>query len=205
MPNSITTRQYAPVDRDGYLTGGVIILAAGFSRRFGSDKRLFKLSSGKTLLQATCQNYRLAFTNVAVVVRAEDEALVNELGTIDTVIARDADLGMGHSLASGVSAKKHWDFLFVALGDMPFISSDTLARLVSKLTTSADGTIVQPVYQGQPGHPVGFTPAHYDTLARLQGDDGARSVVANAGARVVCLSVDDAGVIRDIDEPPTHR
>ncbi|MCZ6617638.1 MAG: nucleotidyltransferase family protein [Gammaproteobacteria bacterium] len=183
------------------MNGGVIILAAGFARRFGSDKRRYRLPGGKTLLHATYSRYRAAFANVTVVVREEDQALIAELGSPDTVIAQDADLGMGHSLASGVRAKNDWDYLFVALGDMPYVSADTLTALERTLASASNGTIVVPVYRGRSGHPVGFTRAHYAELARLEGDNGARSVLAAAGKNIVKLTVDDEGVLRDLDQP----
>ncbi len=183
------------------MNGGVIILAAGFAHRFGSDKRRYRLPDGKTLLQATYIRYRTVFANIAVVIREEDQALVTELGLPDTVVAHKASLGMGHSLASGVQAKSDWDYLFVALGDMPYVSGDTLTLLKQTLTSSTNGTIVQPVYEGQTGHPVGFTPLHYAALAKLEGDNGARSVLANARGNIVKLTIDDEGVLRDVDTP----
>ncbi len=183
------------------MNGGVIILAAGFARRFGSDKRRYRLPNGKTLLQATCAQYRTVFDNVAVVIREEDQTLVTELGSPDFVVAHDAELGMGHSLASGVQAKNGWDYLFVALGDMPYVSGETLALLKRTLASSNNGAIVQPVYEGQPGHPVGFTPTHYGALAMLEGDNGARTVLADARSNLVQVTVDDEGVLRDVDKP----
>lgn len=183
------------------MNGGVIILAAGFSRRFGSDKRRYRLPDGKTLLQATYARYLRVFANIAVVIREEDQAIIAELGSPQAIVAHEASLGMGHSLASGVLAKSDWDYLFVALGDMPYVSSDTLTVLKQTLISSATGTIVQPVYKGQPGHPVGFTPIHYEALKKLEGDNGAKSVVANARGNLVKVALDDEGVLRDLDEP----
>ncbi|MCZ6642297.1 MAG: nucleotidyltransferase family protein [Gammaproteobacteria bacterium] len=183
------------------MNGGVIILAAGFARRFGSDKRRYRLPTGETLLQATYARYLTVFKNVAVVIREEDVALIAELGSPETIVSHKAKLGMGHSLASGVRAKYDWDYLFVALGDMPYVSVSTLALLEQTLTSSDTGTIVQPVHEGQPGHPVGFTPEHYTVLARLEGDNGAKSVLANVPGNIVQLPIDDEGVLRDIDQP----
>ena len=183
------------------MNGGVIILAAGFGRRFGSDKRRYRLPNGKTLLQATYARYQTVFANVAVVVRDGDQSLVAELGSPDTVIAHDAELGMGHSLASGVRAKSGWGYIFVALGDMPYVSRNTLSELKRNLESADNGTIVRPVYEDHPGHPVGFTPAHYAALARLEGDNGARSVLTREKAHILAIAVNDEGVLRDLDEP----
>lgn len=185
-----------------WMSGGVIILAAGFSRRFGSDKRCHRLPDGRTLLQATYAQYRAVFDDVVLVVRDEDQALVAQFGSPETVVSHDAALGMGHSLASGVRERNHWDYLFVALGDMPYITEDTLMELKQTMTSANDGAIVLPIVQGQPGHPVGFSPLHYPALAGLKGDRGARSVLTGEEHHIVELAVADEGVLRDLDTPP---
>ena len=65
----------------------------------------------------------------------------------------------------------------VALGDMPWIQSSTIARVAAAI---ADGAVVAaPFHRGQRGHPVGFGAACFAELAALTGDDGAKSVVAS--------------------------
>ena len=51
---------------------GVVILAAGQSRRFGEDKRLQRLESGKTLLESTIRLYTDVFSRIVVTLRADD-------------------------------------------------------------------------------------------------------------------------------------
>jgi molybdenum cofactor cytidylyltransferase len=60
--------------------------------------------------------------------------------------------------------------------------------------------VVLPMYQGQRGHPVGFSSACRDALLQLQGAEGAAAVVkANPGA--ARLELDDAGIVTDVDTP----
>jgi molybdenum cofactor cytidylyltransferase len=56
-----------------------------------------------------------------------------------------------------------------------------------------------PFYQGQRGHPVGFGAEHGEALRGLDGDTGARALLA--ANRVARLDLDDPGILRDVDTP----
>jgi molybdenum cofactor cytidylyltransferase len=188
--------------------GGAMILAAGFSRRFGHDKRLAPMPSGEPMMFATLARYQEAFANVAIVVRSDDTTLQASLrsgaSTVRIITTDRAGGGLGCSLADGVRAIADWAYVFVALADMPFVNAATLVRLRESMTTApADGVgkIVQPRYGAHGGHPVGFARTYFDQLRALDGDRGARSVLIEHRARVVNVDVDDEGVLRDVDAP----
>jgi len=193
---------------------GALILAAGSSRRFGADKRrhLIRTAEEQTsvpMLCVTARRYLTEFSNTTVVLRPGDETLTQllraELPQLQLVTAADAHLGMGHSLAAGITAIRHWRYVFIGLGDMPYVETATLRRLrnamESALAGDSEGAIVQPVCNGQPGHPVGFSNDFFSLLESLQGDEGARSVVMPAGERLHRVQVSDEGVLVDIDRP----
>ena len=176
-----------------------VLLAAGASRRFGSDKRLHRLD-GAPMLMRTAECYRETFGKLFVVLREDDEAVAKLVEPLEPtiVIAAEAAEGMGRSLAAGVAAAAEHPFVFIALADMPFIQSATLRQL---LELAAPGCIVRPLYRGTPGHPVGFAEEHFDALKQLQGDQGAREVIRRHARSLVQLWTDDAGVVRDVDRP----
>jgi molybdenum cofactor cytidylyltransferase len=188
------------------MSGGAVLLAAGQARRFGGDKRRYRLPDGRSLLVASLQLYGAAFPRLAVVLRPDDDALAatvtGQWPAARVVRCADAHRGMGCSLACGARAASGWDYLFVALGDMAWVRPSTLARLREAQQAAGPDAVVQPVYRERPGHPVGFGAALFDDLGRLSGDTGARAVVAAAGDRVLRLAVDDPGVLQDLDVPP---
>lgn len=188
--------------------GGAVILAAGFSRRFGSDKRTHRLNAHDTLLTATLRRYARCFERLVLVVRPGDEALAAAAtaaaGAVPTqiVYCAAARFGMGHSLAAGATAATDWNYLFLALGDMPWILEETLGELRGHAERAPRDAIIQPTCGGRPGHPVGFGAAHLPALQRLDGDAGARRIVEQAGGRVQRIEFPDPGVLTDLDTPP---
>ena len=192
---------------DGRSAIGAIVLAAGYGRRFGSDKRTYALHDGTPMLEATLRVYIEVFERIVVVLRPEDENLKSSSlalsEKIEIVTANQAHLGMGHSLARGIAAARSdkWEGAFIALADMPFVKSDTLRQLSGGLARADDTAIVQPVFEDRPGHPVGFKPGYFPRLGLLEGDEGARIVLDEAGDRVIRVAVDDPGILLDVDRP----
>ena len=182
---------------------GAVILAAGFARRFGSDKRL-ALLEGETIAEHTTRIYRDVFDHIRVVMRPDDQQLRQLLVPLDCEIidAPDAHLGMGHSLAAGI-AGVDWAWAFVALLDMPFIEPGTLQKLKQKALDTGRG-IVRPRLTSMPdapAHPIGFSRDYFPEIAASRGDHGARAVLQAHAAEVVVVDVEDSGVVRDVDRP----
>lgn len=178
-----------------------ILLAAGFSRRFGGDKRLQPLADGRPMAAAAASNLLAACGRVIAVVRPEDKRLADVLDEVGCTVvsAEDAALGMGHSLAAGVAASGDAAGWLIALADMPRIEAASYRAVLAALQGGA--AIARPHYRGQSGHPVGFAAMWRADLLGLQGDAGARAILQSAPGRVVACPVDDAGVLFDIDTP----
>lgn len=178
-----------------------ILLAAGFSRRFGGDKRLQPLADGRPMAVVAATNLLAACGRVIAVVRSEDQGLagmLDELGCT-VVAAEDAALGMGHSLAAGVAASANARGWLIALADMPRIEAASYQAVLAALQGGA--AIARPEFGGRPGHPVGFAAEWRKVLLTLSGDAGARAILQSAPGRVVACPVDDAGVLFDVDTP----
>jgi molybdenum cofactor cytidylyltransferase len=184
-----------------------LLLAAGYGSRFDPDglhnKLLARMPDGGVVAHEAAHRLLLVVTRVLAVVRPGSEALarmLNDAGC-DVVFSNDAERGMGASLAAGIEASADSEGWIVALADMPRIAVATVEAVARTLDGGA--SIVVPFYQGQRGHPVGFGPEHRDALMGLDGDTGARALLASH--QIARLDVDDPGILRDVDTPEDLR
>ncbi len=188
-----------------------LILAAGSSRRFGSDKRQARLPSGQTMLEAVIRVHLQVVDTVRVVTREHDafaEAVCRATGA-QPVVCPHAALGMGHSLAAGLEWATHQpnvQAVLVSMADMPAVLPDTLRALLARF--HASGTLVAPRYVGPSapgrvpgrwGNPRLLPRAHWSGLLTLTGDQGAGAVLDWSHAEVVDVS--DPGILCDADTP----
>ncbi len=178
-----------------------LLLAAGRSRRFGSDKLLQRLPDGRTVLEASLAPLAASVDRVLVLVRPGPSPLHELLQAkgIPYLEMPQADEGMGATLAAGIRATAQARGWLVGLADMPCLQADTAARIAHALEQGA--LLAVPQHQGRRGHPVGFAACWQPQLAALQGDQGARSLLQSAAAQVVTMEVDDPGCLLDIDTP----
>ncbi len=181
---------------------GIIILAAGSSLRFSSDKRLSKLDDGRTLLETTLAVIPSQFNKRILVLGSSDELLAEEVRSLDStnnwqiVFAQDAVKGLGHSLAAGIIAAKNWAGAIIGLADMPLVQKDTYLYLQAALTQHE---IVVPVYGGRKGNPVGFRQKYFSEISKLEEDKGAKALLEKYRSDCLEFQSNDQGILRDID------
>jgi len=128
--------------------------------------------------------------SVKRMVAAREVVLVPELNAR----GQPNPLGMGFSIAAGVSATGDADGWLIVPGDMPMLRASSMVAVAQALEQYP---VAYAQYRGQRGHPVGFSAELYSELVGLQGDEGARRLVARYPAQAVDL--DDPGVLLDVD------
>lgn len=183
-----------------------ILLAAGYSKRFGSNKLLQTLPAGSPdagmpIALAAARHFLEALPESIAVVRPRAQKLGGILrdAGCKTVMCKNAGEGMGTSLAAGVRAAPDADGWIVALADMPFIRPDTIRAVAEALRSGA--ALAAPSFRGERGHPVGFARRFYEELSSLHGEDGARQLLRQRSDAVTVLALEDPGVLLDIDKP----
>jgi molybdenum cofactor cytidylyltransferase len=83
---------------------------------------------------------------------------------------------------------------------MPHLQRATIHHLKETFTTNqTNNPIIAPTYEGQLGHPVGFASCYFDELAALTRDKGAKPIMNANAAKVIEVTVDDPGVLKDVD------
>ena len=178
-----------------------ILLAAGAGKRFGASKLLHPLPDGTPLGVASARALLQAVPNTLAVVRPGDRHLIEAFSAIGLRIVENpfASHGMGTSLATGVSAARVAGGWLIALADMPWVRPATIRVLADRLQDGA--SMVAPVVGGRCGHPVGFSHCWGDSLRALDGDGGARSLLAEHADQLTLVTTVDTGVLEDVDYP----
>ncbi len=186
-----------------------VVLAAGRGVRFGGGKLLAPLNGAPLVAGALVTAFLSPVRRVFVAVgpdrdlRKAVEATATRLAASERLVLVEIDNpfeGMGASLAAAARAlPDDLAGVFVFLGDMPLIDPSTPARLAHALTSPHE--IVAPVHLGRRGHPVLFGATWLPALRALSGDEGARALLEDAGARLARIPVEDPGIHLDVDRP----
>jgi molybdenum cofactor cytidylyltransferase len=181
-----------------------LVLAAGHSTRMeGANKLLLPLHDGTGMLERTVQAVlSSAASQVIVVTGHDDRAVRDALAAYEVTVAYNPKhrFGMSTSLRRGlIAAGTTFDGVLICLGDMPFVRSETIDALLRQFTHAPPGCIIQPTYDGRPGHPVLFASTYRDELMALEGDVGARALLDAHAEDVQYVPAQDPGILRDVD------
>ena len=182
------------------MTVGVLVLAAGKARRFGSDKRLASLPDGRRSIEALLDQLDASGLPTVVCIGPEDTgiaALLDRRGFAWKACKRSEE-GMGGTLAEGIALADSWESVLIVLADMPWTRGSTYRTVANRVDRKS---ICVPTYAGRRGHPVGFGKRYYQEIAALGGDIGARGLQEKYPDNVLEVVVDDPGTLRDIDRP----
>ena len=176
-----------------------ILLAAGRSSRFGSDKLTHAEAQGQPLALQAARAFASLEQTLAVIPEGNERlrALFESIGFGVTEVAGTPPLS--HSLRAGLEASAEAHGWIVGLADMPCVQSSTVEAIRQALEQGVD--IVACRHEGRRGNPVGFSRNMKAALLALEGDQGARRLLEERSSVVHWLDVDDPGILLDIDVP----
>ncbi len=185
-----------------------IILAAGRSRRMGTNKMLLEFR-GKPILQHVIDTARASSLAPLILVlgaeRGKVRSMVDTAGIL-VVDNKDYARGYGSSLQAGLDALSNnsCSGAMFLLGDQPLVTVATVNSLVVAFLQEPHRWVA-PCYQGQRGNPVITPVSWFDRIYSLTGDIGPRAHLKDSAARLKLVHVDDEGVIFDIDAPGDYK
>lgn len=190
---------------------GVVILAAGASRRMGRPKLLLPWGGGLVIDHLVSQWRRLGADRIGVVYSSANEALVARLGRIDGmrlvwIENPDPSRGMFSSIQCAAryenwgSDLTHWA---LTLGDQPHVREDSLRALLRFAERNSD-VICQPSRGERPRHPVVIPRTPFEAL-RYADVPNLKVFLQRRDSQRRLIPIEDVGLDLDIDTPADYE
>jgi molybdenum cofactor cytidylyltransferase len=193
-----------PVKADGRKLAA-IILAAGRSTRMGGPNKLLAEIGGRPLVRIAAEEALASGARPVIVVTGHQhdkvEAALNGL-KVERVHNPNFAEGLSTSLKAGLAAiPENTDGVIVCLGDMPQVRASLIDRLAAAFDPERGALVVVPTIDGKRGNPVIWSRRFFHELATLDGDVGARHLIARYPEAVIEVPVTDQAALVDVDTP----
>jgi molybdenum cofactor cytidylyltransferase len=156
-----------------------VVLAAGAGRRFGGTKQLAELDTKPLLQHAVDAQLAVPALEKIVVVLGHDAPRILarvDFGNAAPLVIEDWREGQAASLRAGVAAADGAEAVLVTLGDQPYITPQVIAMVLDHRRRFTPA--VRATYGGAPGHPVLLERDLFADVMALEGDVGARDLLA---------------------------
>lgn len=182
-----------------------LILAAGRGIRMGGPNKLLADVGGTAVVRRVAEAALAAGPRPVVVVTGhEHERVEQALAGLAVQFIHNPDhlTGMASSLRRGIAALSPGvEGAVVALGDMPLVSAELFGRLGAAFAPELGRLIVVPMAGEQRGNPVLLSRRFFPDLMALEGDIGARRIIAAHPEAVVEVEAPGAAAFLDVDTP----
>jgi molybdenum cofactor cytidylyltransferase len=176
-----------------------IILASGFSKRMEDEKLLLDVG-GVPMVERVIWAARSPLIGEGILIYRCDA--IKEIGkrySLKTVYNPHAEEGQSAAVKLGISCADpatHGFMFFV--GDQPCLTQSTVNELIG-IFAEKNNSVVVPLYNGRRGNPVIFPSILRETLLRLEGDCGGRTVIERMGNNIILVPIDEGNEGKDID------
>jgi molybdenum cofactor cytidylyltransferase len=192
-------------DIEGNRNVAAVILAAGRSTRMGGPNKLLAELGGKPLVQIVTEQALASKAKGVIVVTGHQAGEVEKaLRGLKVTFVHNPDFaaGLASSVKTGIAAVPTGaDGAVICLGDMPLIDSQLIDRLIEAFAPDRGQLIALPVSDGRRGNPVLWARRFFNELMTLDGDIGARHLIAKHSEAVAEVPVEGHGAFLDIDTP----
>ncbi len=182
-----------------------VILAAGRSTRMGGPNKLLAEIRDKPLVRIAAEQALASHARPVIVVTGHQRDKVEAaLRGLDVGFAHNPDFadGLSTSLKTGLAVlPADIDAAIICLADMPQVDAALIDRLIAAYEPDKGALIVVPTIGGRRGNPVLWSRRFFPDLMALEGDVGARHVIARFAEAVAEVSLNGAAALTDVDTP----
>ncbi|MET0556562.1 MAG: nucleotidyltransferase family protein [Vicinamibacteria bacterium] len=177
-----------------------IVLAAGSSRRMGTNKLLLSLEGEPLVRRSVRRCLSADFDRVVVVLGHESARVRAALDGLSCEIVENADhaRGVGTSIRTGVGlVADAVDAIAMVLADMPYVTTDMLRTVVSWYRATRPPVVVSE-YGGVQAPPTLYDRALFARLLAIPDDSGGKAVAQQLAALRVTVAFPESAR-RDLD------
>ncbi|HEY47445.1 MAG: hypothetical protein AMJ88_09430 [Anaerolineae bacterium SM23_ 63] len=187
-----------------------ILLAAGQSTRMGRSKLELPWKNGQSIISHVVDVFLQADASpVLVVTGGMREAIEAALRGKEIELAHNPDFATGGMLSSiKVGLRTLEDraiqAALISPADLPMLHPATVRRIIQAWEKNTP-PILSPSYEKRRGHPVLVAKAEWEAILRLAEDRTLRDFLRQREQGISYLSVDDPGILYDLDTPEAYR
>jgi molybdenum cofactor cytidylyltransferase len=182
-----------------------VVLAAGRSTRMGAVNKLIAEIGGKPLVRIAAEQALASRASPVIVVTGHERDKVEAaLADLPVRVVHNPDYadGLGTSLKTGIAAvPADADGAIICLGDMPQVDARLIDKLLAAFDPETGALVVVPSIEGRRGNPVVWSRRFFPDLMAVQGDIGARHIIASYVEAVVEVPVAGDAALTDVDTP----
>ncbi|MDR1803319.1 MAG: nucleotidyltransferase family protein [Treponema sp.] len=181
-----------------------ILMASGFSERFGGQNKLLVDFRGKPLAHYTLElaaGMRFPGGIFFIASSGEVAALASDFDIVRVIKNTAPEKGLRESVRLGVEAAgtEPEYYLFFPC-DQPFLDAVTVRRV---LDARESGCIVEPHYGGRPGNPCLFSAAFREELLSLNEGETPRLIKTRYPQALRGVEISNPLALEDIDDEET--
>lgn len=177
----------------------VIVMAAGASKRFGEANKLLQPFRGKPLLQNVLELAAKIPADRRIAVCSNDTSAIAEGCGFTPIRNTEPEKGQSLSMRLGIAECDGCNGAMFLTGDQPFVSPDTLKKLVAAFHKAPDRIIGCSVH-GRFCIPSIFPAQVFGELLNQCGDVGGREVMRAHPDLVTLIPIEEREHF-DIDTP----